>query len=123
MHQFHLPVSDPIMIFAIMLFIMLLVPVALRKTGIPEFFGLIIVGILIGPFGLNLIEKNDTIKLFSEVGLLYTMFLAGLEIEFAEVRRNKAQALVFGLLTFALPFAGGFAAGFYLFGFDLIPSV
>ncbi len=110
------------MIFAVVLFIILLVPVTLKKSGIPVIVGLIFAGIIIGPFGFNLIEKNDTIRLFSEVGLLYIMFLAGLEIEFSEVRKNSLQAISFGLLTFMLPFAGGFAAAHYLFDFEIIAS-
>ena len=80
--EFHLPLKNPVLVFSILLFIILLSPIVLRKMKIPGIIGLILSGVLIGPHGLGLIgertmEAEGSIKLFSTIGLLYIMFLAG----------------------------------------------
>lgn len=109
-----LPVSDPFLVFSIILIIGLVIPIILNNTKTPPIIGLIITGIIIGPNALNIIENNDIIKLFSKVGLLYIMFLAGLEIKFTEFKKNSIKSIVFGLLTFAIPFAMGYYLSVYI---------
>src|SRR5690606_26737483 len=85
-HAFETPLSNPVLIFALILFIILLSPILLRRIKIPGIIGLIISGVIIGPHGLNLLEKNSAVDLFSTIGLLYIMFIAGLEIGRASCR-------------------------------------
>ncbi|MEE4215339.1 MAG: cation:proton antiporter [Bacteroidales bacterium] len=123
MHPFSLPLTEPVVIFMVVLLIVLLVPLALRRTNTPSIIGLIIVGIIMGPHALNVIADNDTIELFSTVGLLYIMFLAGLEIEFSEFRKNSFRSVFFGLTSFVFPFFLGYFTGIYILSLNIIPSL
>jgi len=121
--NFLLPVTDPFLVFSVILLIALLVPILLHKTRTPSIIGLIIIGIIIGPNAFNIIGNNDIVKLFSKVGLLYIMFLAGLEIEFTEFRKNSLKSIVFGILTFIVPFTMGYYLSVYLLSLSKMVSV
>lgn len=121
--DFSLPLQNPVLLFAMILFIILFAPIVLNKLKIPHLIGLIIAGALIGPFGLNLMLRDSSIVLFGTVGLLYIMFLAGLEIDMAEFKKNSGKSLTFGLLTFLIPMAFGTVSGYYLLGFTLPASI
>lgn len=118
-----LPLKNPVLLFALILFIILFAPILLNKLRIPHLIGLIIAGAIIGPNGLNLMERDMSIILFGTVGLLYIMFLAGLEIDLADFKKNSKKSLVFGLLTFLIPMGLGTFAGLYILGFSLESSI
>ncbi len=118
-----LPLTNPVLIFALILFIILFTPFILNKLSIPHLIGLIIAGILIGPFGFNLMARDSSIVLFGTVGLLYIMFLAGLEIDMADFRKNSGKSLVFGIYTFTIPMTLGTLGSYYLLKFPLNTSV
>jgi Kef-type K+ transport system membrane component KefB len=112
-HEFQLPLKNPVLVFSILLFIILLSPIVLRKVKIPGIIGLILSGVLIGPHGLGLIgtramEAEGSIKLFATIGLLYIMFMAGLELDLRQFRRYFQKSLGFGLFTFIIPLALGY---------------
>lgn len=117
-----LPLSNPVLIFALILLIILLSPILLRRLNIPGIVGLIISGVIIGPHGLNILEKNSAIDLFSTIGLLYIMFIAGLELDMSEFQSNKNKSLLFGFFTFIIPLTIGFPVCFYLLGYDFNAS-
>ncbi len=117
------PFHSSVLIFAVILFIILLAPILLRSLKIPGIIGLILSGLIIGPHGLGWIEKNAAVDLFSTIGLLYIMFLAGLELDLKEFRANKNKSLVFGLYTFLIPMAIGFPVCRYLIGLDFNASL
>lgn len=121
--EFKTPFESSVMVFSIILFIILLSPIVLKKAKLPPIIGLIISGIIIGPHGLNLIEKNSAVDLFSTIGLLYIMFIAGLELDLREFSKNRHKSLVFGLLTFFLPIAIGLPACLYILGYGMDASV
>jgi Kef-type K+ transport system membrane component KefB/CO dehydrogenase/acetyl-CoA synthase epsilon subunit len=121
-HEFSLPLKNPVLIFALILFIILLAPIILRKLNIPGIIGLIISGVVIGPFGLNFLEKNSAVDLFSTIGLLYIMFIAGLELDMNEFKRNRNKSLLFGFFTFIFPLAIGFPICYGLLGYDFNAS-
>ncbi len=123
MHEFDLPLSNPVLIFSLILFIILLSPILLRKLNIPGIIGLIISGVAIGPYGFNILEKNSAIDLFSTIGLLYIMFIAGLELDMNEFKSNKNKSLLFGFFTFIIPISIGFPVCFYLLGYDFNASL
>ena len=104
------PVTDPIWIFFIVLIIILFAPIVLGKLKIPHIIGMILAGIVIGEHGLNILERDSSFELFGQVGLYYIMFLAGLEMDMEDFRKNKVKGLVFGLLTFIIPMALGISA-------------
>src|SRR3954447_23201664 len=118
-----LPLKNPVIIFSLVLFIILFAPLLLNKLKIPHIIGLILAGVIIGPYGLNLLLRDSSIVLFGTVGLLYIMFLAGLEIDLEEFKKNRVKSLVFGLYTFSVPLVLGTFAAYYLLSFDLATSV
>ncbi len=123
MHEFQIPLSNPILIFSLVLSIILLSPIVLRKLNIPGIIGLIISGVIIGPSGLNILEKSSAIDLFSTIGLLYIMFIAGLELDLNEFKSNRNKSLLFGFFTFSLPFAIGIPVCIYIFKYDINTSL
>lgn len=120
---FHLPLTDPVLIFSVILFIILLTPVILHRFKIPDLIGLIIAGAIIGPQGLDIMSRDSSIELFGKVGLLYIMFVAGLEIDLADLKKNYGKSLYFGLLTFIIPMLMGTFAGVYLLDFSYPTSI
>ncbi|MBW7891796.1 MAG: cation:proton antiporter [Chitinophagaceae bacterium] len=120
--EFKLPLENPILVFSLILLIILLSPVLLRKLNIPGIIGLIISGVVIGPYGLNILEKNSAIDLFSTIGLLYIMFIAGLELDMNEFKSNRNKSLLFGFFTFIIPIAIGYPVCHYLLGYDFNTS-
>lgn len=122
-HHFELPFTNPVLVFSLILFIILFVPILFRRINIPGIIGLILSGIIIGPLGFNVLEKNSAIDLFSTIGLLYIMFMAGLELELNEFKRVRNQSVVFGFFTFIIPLIIGFPICYYLLGYELNASL
>lgn len=118
-----LPLEDPVIIFTLVLFIILLSPIVLRKLRIPSIIGLILAGVIIGPNGLNLLLRDSSIVLFGTVGLLYIMFLAALEIDMGDFKKSSKRSAVFGILTFLIPLVSGTAICFYFLEFSLPASI
>lgn len=123
LHHFQLPLRSPILVFSLILFIILLVPILMERLRIPGIIGLIVAGVFIGPHGFNFLEKSLFVDVFSTIGLLYIMFLAGLELNLVEFKANRNKSFVFAFLTFAIPLGVGFPVCYYLLGFDLQASL
>ncbi len=121
-HLLQTPFQSSVLVFALILFIILLAPLMFRRIKIPGIIGLILAGVIIGPHGLNLIAKNSAIDLFSTIGLLYIMFLAGLELDLKGFANYKHKSLVFGFFTFIIPFAIGYPVCLYLLDFSFETS-
>jgi Kef-type K+ transport system membrane component KefB len=119
----YLPVKNPVLILALTLLIILFAPLVLKRFRIPGIIGLIIAGVIIGPHTLHIIEKSTSFELFSKTGLLYIMFLAGLEIDMQEYKQNRLKSLVFGAFTFFIPITIGYIVCIYVFGFSLWPAL
>lgn len=96
-------VTDPVTIFLIVLTIILLAPVILTQLKIPHIIGMIVAGVVVGPYGFDVLDRDSSFNIFGQVGLLYLMFLAGLEIDMYHLRRNLRRGISFGLLTFSFP--------------------
>lgn len=118
-----LPLSNPVLKFLVILLIILFAPILLNRVKIPHLLGLIIAGAIIGPFGFNLITRDSSIILSGTAGLLYIMFLAGLEIDMADFKKNAGKSSLLGLLGFVIPMVLGTAAGLYLLGYSIMTSV
>ncbi len=121
--EFTLPLENPVLVFSLILFIILLSPILLRRLNIPGIIGLIISGVVIGPYGLGILEKSSAIDLFSTIGLLYIMFIAGLELDLNEFKANRNKSLLFGFFTFIIPLAIGYPVCHYLLGYDFNASL
>ncbi len=121
--SFQTPLHNPVLIFSLILAIILLAPILLRRLNIPSIIGLIISGVVIGPHALNILEKNSAVDLFSTIGLLYIMFIAGLELDLNEFRANRFKSILFGFFTFSIPIAIGFPIIYYWFDYGLLSSM
>lgn len=118
-----LPLTDPVLKFLLILVIILAAPLLLNKLRIPHLLGLIIAGAIIGPNGFNLVLRDSSIILSGTVGLLYIMFLAGLEIDLGDFKKNKWKSLTFGMYTFLVPMALGTLVGLYVLNFSMLTSI
>lgn len=119
----HLPISDPTWIFFLILGIILFAPMLFERVRIPSIVGLIFAGLLVGPHGFHVLDRDSSFELFGRVGLYYIMFLASLEMNLQELRETRGRALGFGLLSFAIPIGLGFIANFGLLGLSVAASL
>lgn len=116
-------VTNPVPIFFIVLVIILLAPVLLNKLRIPHIIGMIVAGIVVGPYGCNILARDSSFEIFGQVGILYLMFLAGLEIDMFHLRKNLSKGMTFGLYTFFVPMILGTVSSIYLLDFDWMTSI
>lgn len=121
--EFETPLQNPVLVFSLILFIILISPILLRRLKIPGIIGLIISGVIIGPHALNILEKNSAVDLFSTIGLLYIMFIAGLELDLNEFKANRFKSILFGIFTFIFPLSLGYPVCHYLLGYDFNASL
>ncbi len=121
--DFTLPLADPVLKFLLILLIILAAPLLLNKLRIPHLLGLIIAGAIIGPHGFNLVLRDSSIILSGTAGLLYIMFLAGLEIDMADFKRNSTKSLAFGMYTFLIPMILGTVVGIWVLRFNVLTSI
>ena len=119
----YLPVTNPTWIFFLVLSIILFAPIILGKLKIPHIVGMILAGVAIGPFGLNILDRDSSFELFGEVGLYYIMFLASLEMDLQHMKRIRWQALTLGLAAFVFPLAMGIVSNVFLLKYGLVTSI
>lgn len=96
-------ITAPVPIFLTVMGIILLTPLVMGRLRIPHVIGLIIAGVIVGPHGFNLLARDMSFEVFGQVGILYLMFLAGIEIDMYHLRKNMRKGLTFGLFTFIIP--------------------
>ncbi len=101
------PLQQPVAIFLLVLVIILFAPFIFKALRIPHIVGMIIAGMAVGPNGLNLLERDASFQIFGQVGILYLMFLAAVEIDMVHMKQNARKGLLFGLITFAIPMIVG----------------
>jgi Kef-type K+ transport system membrane component KefB len=118
-----LPFTNPVLKFLLILVIILFTPILLNKIKIPALLGLIIAGAVVGPNGFNLMERDSGIILSGTAGLLYIMFLAGLEMDLVDFKKNSKKSLVFGLYTFIIPMVLGMVVSLYILKFSIPTSI
>lgn len=118
-----LPITDPTWIFFLVLVIILFAPMVLGRLRIPHIIGMILAGVVIGEYGFNILERDSSFELFGKVGLYYIMFLAGLEMDMEDFKKNRVKALVFGLITFIVPMVLGVWSSMELLEYGFTTSV
>lgn len=116
-------ITEPVQIFLIVLAIILFAPILLNKLRIPHIIGMIVAGVAVGPYGLNILADDSSFAIFGQVGLLYLMFLAGLEIDMYHLRLNLRRGLVFGVLTLVVPLVLGVLTSVYVLRLDWLTSM
>ena len=114
-------ISEPLAIISLVLAMILLVPMVCRKIRIPSIVGFIIMGILVGPYGFELLGGGATIQSLGKIGMLYIMLQAGIEVDVNDFRQQRTHAVIFGFYSFILPFILGIGTSLLL-GFDLVTS-
>lgn len=119
----YFPITDPTLIFFVVLCIILLAPIIMGKLRIPHIIGMVIAGMVIGQYGLNILERDSSFELFGKVGLYYIMFLAGLEIDMQGLRSNGARIVGFGIITFFIPFVMVYLACVGILGYTPLASL
>ena len=100
----YFPITDPTLIFFVVLLIILFAPIVMSKLRIPHIIGMVLAGMVMGHYGLDILERDNSFELFGRVGLYYIMFLAGLETDIENVKRSTRRIVAFGLLTCFIPF-------------------
>lgn len=116
-------VTQPVTIFLIVLAIILFAPLLLNKIKVPHIIGMIVAGVIIGPYGFNILDNDSSFDIFGQVGLLYLMFLAGLEIDMYHLRLNIRRGLLFGLLTLVIPLFFGILTSYFILRLDMLTSM
>ena len=119
----NLPITDPTWIFFLVMTIILFAPMILERLRIPHIIGMILAGVAIGEYGFNILERDSSFELFGEVGLYYIMFLAGLEMDMEDFKKNRTRGIIFGLLSFTIRFGIGMWSCMELLGFGLTTSI
>lgn len=117
------PITDPTLIFFVVLLIILFSPIIMGKLRIPHIIGLVLFGVLIGKYGLNILERDNSFELFGRVGLYYIMFLAALEMDIYGLKKYLGRIAVFGLLTFAIPMFLTYVMGITLLHYTPIAAL
>lgn len=118
-----LPVTDPTWIFLLVLLIILFAPILLNKLRIPHIIGMILAGLVIGEHGFNILVRDSSFELFGKVGLYYIMFLAGLEMNMGDFKKNRGKAVMLGLLAFIVPIGIGLVTNMMLLKYSLVTSI
>ncbi|MCC5830128.1 MAG: cation:proton antiporter [Phycisphaeraceae bacterium] len=111
------PLDEPVLVFATVMLIILLAPLTAQRLRLPGIIGLIIAGIIVGPPTLNMVERDRTIELLGAVGLLYIMFMAGLELDLNQFFKHRNRSLLFGSLSYLIPQLLGLVVALFVLGF------
>ena len=119
----HFPVTDPTWIFFLVLIIILFAPMILGRLRIPHIIGMILAGVVVGKYGFNILERDSSFELFGKVGLYYIMFLAGLEMDMDDFKKNRTKGLVFGMFTFLIPMGLGIWSSMSMLNYGFPTSV
>ena len=116
-------ITQPVQIFFIVLVIILFTPLLFNRIKIPHIIGMIVAGVVIGPYGFNVLDNDSSFAVFGQVGLLYLMFLAGLEIDMYHLRLNMRRGLLFGVLTLLIPLVLGIFTSVWLLHLGWLTSL
>lgn len=111
------------MVFFTVLLIILFAPIVMGKLRIPHIIGMVLAGVIIGPHGFNILERDASFELFGRVGLLYIMFLAGLEMDMQDLKNGGRRIGIFSIASFLTPFAMMYVAGIHLLNYSPLASV
>lgn len=117
------PITNPTVIFFIVLIIILFAPIIMGRLRIPHIIGMVLAGVVVGKYGFNILERDSSFELFGRVGLLYIMFLAGLEMDMEGLKKNFRRVSIFGVLTFLIPFVMTVLTSVYYLGYSPSASV
>ncbi|MCL2039017.1 MAG: cation:proton antiporter [Bacteroidetes bacterium] len=118
-----IPFQLPVEIICVLFFVFWVVPGISKKIKVPNIILYIIFGIIIGPYGIGLVDNDDRVKLLSDIGIMFIMFLAGLELNPAQIRTNKRNTTVYGILTIIIPVVIGFSIFHFVLDYGISTSI
>ena len=121
--QFDIPVTDLHGYSSLYSLLYCLRPYCLNKLRIPHIIGMILAGLVIGEHGFNILVRDSSFELFGKVGLYYIMFLAGLEMNMGDFKKNRGKAVMLGLLAFVIPIGIGLVTNMMLLKYSLVTSI
>ena len=107
-------ITQPVAIFSVVLMIILFAPLLLSRLKVPHIVGMIVAGVVVGPYGFNVLDNDSSFAIFGQVGLLYLMFLAGLEIDMYHLKLNLRRGMLFGVMTLVIPLVLGVLSSVFL---------
>ncbi|MBR5061681.1 MAG: cation:proton antiporter, partial [Prevotella sp.] len=99
----YFPITDPTLIFLVVLLVILSAPIVMGKLRIPHIIGMVLAGVLLGKYGLGILERDKSFEILGKVGLYYIMFLAALEMDMEGLKKDLGKVGIYGLLTFLIP--------------------
>lgn len=116
-----LPATEPAALFVVLFATILVAPLLAERVRVPGVIGLLLAGAVIGPNALGIIERDGPVAALGSAGLLYLMFLGGLDLDIEGFAERRRESMVFGALTFAVPMAINTAVAVAL-GFELLAA-
>jgi Kef-type K+ transport system membrane component KefB len=119
----YFPITNPTLIFFVVLLIILFAPIIMGKLRIPHIIGMVLAGVAVGKYGFNILARDNSFELFGKVGLYYIMFLASLEMDMEGVKRNSGRFLALGVLSNVIPLFLTFAASICLLHYSVLASL
>ncbi len=107
----YFPITDPTLIFLVVLLVILAAPIVMGKLRIPHIIGMVLAGVTLGKYGFDILERDKSFEILGKVGLYYIMFLASLEMDMEGLKKNMKRIGIFGFLTFIIPFTMMYLVG------------
>lgn len=107
----YFPITDPTLIFLVVLLVILAAPIVMGKLRIPHIIGMVLAGVTLGKYGFDILERDKSFEILGKVGLYYIMFLASLEMDMEGLKKNMRRIGIFGFLTFIIPFTMMYLVG------------
>src|SRR3954468_13780143 len=119
----HVASLSPLSRFAVALAFIFAIPPMSRRLRLPSVVGLLVAGIVLGPYALDVFGKERPVADFmADLGKLLLMFFAGLEVNLTLFRQSQRKVVLFGIATTTVPLVLGSVVGVW-FGYAVIPAI
>lgn len=119
----YFPITNPTLIFFVVMLIILFAPIIMGKLRIPHIIGMVLAGVLVGHYGLNILVRDDSFELFGNVGLYYIMFLASLEMDMEGIKKNVRRMFAYGAMTCFIPLVLTYFMGVGMLGYTTLAAL
>lgn len=110
----YFPITNPTLIFLVVLLVILAAPIVMGKLRIPHIIGMVLAGVMLGKYGFDILERDKSFEILGKVGLYYIMFLASLEMDMEGLKKNMRRIGIFGMLTFLIPASMMYLVGVFI---------
>lgn len=110
----YFPITNPTLIFLVVLLVILAAPIVMGKLRIPHIIGMVLAGVMLGKYGFDILERDKSFEILGKVGLYYILFLASLEMDMEGLKKNMRRIGIFGMLTFLIPASMMYLVGIFI---------